>query len=137
MSPHTPHDSAVSEILGAILLIAVISLAVSIVGVTILSNVETSQVPAVSLVIANQSRNISVMHTGGDSLPAGSYRIIVNDVDQSASFTPDPGSTVFKAGTVLHSDGQFLPSGQGPRTVLVISRVPDGKEVVLIQKFFS
>lgn len=137
MSAPPPRDSAVSEILGALLLIAVISLAVSIVGVTILSNVETSQVPSVSLLITNQSQNISVMHTGGDPLLAGSYRIIVNDVDQTASFIPDPGITVFKAGTVLHSDGQFLPPGQGPRTVVVISRGADGKEVVLIQKFFS
>ena len=132
-----PRDAAVSEILGALLLIAVISLAVSIVGVTILSNIETSQVPAVSLVIANQSQNISVTHTGGDSLPAGSYRIFVNDADQTAAFAPDPGITAFMAGTMLHSDGQFLPPGQGPRTVMVIYLGADGKEVVLIQKFFS
>lgn len=134
--PPSP-DTAVSEILGALLLIAVISLAVSIVGVTIISSIETSQVPAVSLVITNQSQNISVSHTGGDSLPAGSYRIFVNDADQTAAFAPDPGITEFKAGTMLHSDGQFLPPGQGPRNVMVIYRGPDGKEVVLIQKFFS
>ncbi|HOT02711.1 MAG TPA: type IV pilin N-terminal domain-containing protein [Methanolinea sp.] len=137
MSFPPPRDSAVSEILGALLLVAVISLAVSIVGVTIISNIETSQVPAVSFVITNQSQNISVFHTGGDSLPAGSYRIYVNDVDQTASFSPDPGITEFKAGTVLHSNGQFLPPGQGPRNAMVIYRGPDGKDVVLIQKFFS
>lgn len=137
MTHRLSHDMAVSEILGAILLIAVISLAVSIVGVTILSNVETSQVPAVSLVIANQSRNISLMHTGGDSLPAGSYDIFVNDAKRTAFFSPDPSSTEFKAGTLLHSNGQFLAPGESLRTAMVISRGPDGNEVVLIQKFFS
>jgi hypothetical protein len=137
MRINPPRDAGVSEILGALLLIAVISLAVSIVGVTILSSVETSQVPSLSLIISNQSRNISVLHDGGDPLPAGSYLISVDDVDRTGSFSPPPGTTVFKTGTLLQSDGSFLPPGQGPRTAMVIYRGPEGEEAVLVQKFFS
>lgn len=125
-------DSAVSEILGALLLIAVISLAVSIIGVTILSSVDTSQTPSLSILISNNSQNITISHGGGDPLPAGSYRIFVNDIDRTASFTPSPGTTVFKPGTMLMYEGSSLP-----RTGMVVYKGSDGREAVLVQKYFS
>lgn len=137
MNTHTLRNEGVSEILGAILLIAVISLAVSIVGVTILSNIDTSQIPAVSFVITNQSRNITILHNGGDPLAAGSYRIYIDEIDRTGSFSPSPGTTIFNTGTLLYSDGSFLPSGQNPHTAMVIYRGSEGKEVVLVQKFFA
>jgi len=51
-----PRENGVSEMIGALLLVAVISLAVSIAGVTILSSVNTSQVPAVTFSLANESK---------------------------------------------------------------------------------
>jgi FlaG/FlaF family flagellin (archaellin) len=120
-------DSAVSEILGALLLIAITSLAVSIVGVTILSSIQISQTPSISVSVTNQSRSNSIIHDGGDPLPAGSYRIYVNNVDQTASFIPDAGMTEFKAGTLLQSDGSFLGPGQAPRTAMIVYRV-SGRE---------
>ncbi|MFA5002075.1 MAG: type IV pilin N-terminal domain-containing protein [Methanolinea sp.] len=125
-------ESAVSEILGALLLIAVISLAVSIVAVTLLSSVDTTQTPALSILISNSSQNITISHGGGDPLPAGSYRIFVNDVNRTASFTPAANSTQFKAGTTLTYKGSSIP-----RTAMVIYIGPDGSEAVLVQKSFS
>lgn len=125
-------DDAVSEILGALLLIAVISLAVSIIGVTILSSVNTSQTPSLSLIISNQSHNVAISHEGGDPLPAGSYRIYVNDVDRTSLFSPGGGTVEFKTGTLLSYKGSSLP-----RTAMVIYKGPDGSEAVLVQKSFS
>ncbi|MDD1715962.1 MAG: type IV pilin N-terminal domain-containing protein, partial [Methanolinea sp.] len=82
-----PRDAAVSEILGALLLIAVVSLAVSIVGVAILSNTETGEIPSVTVKITNISRTIYLAHEGGDSLPPGFYRIYVDGTDRTDSFT--------------------------------------------------
>jgi len=121
------HDSAVSEILGALLLIAVISLAVSIIAVTILSSVDTSQTPSLSITISNSSNTVTISHKGGDPLPAGSYRIFVNDVNQTTS---EP--IVFKAGTTLTFGGPSLP-----RTAMVVYKGPDGSETILAQKSFS
>lgn len=137
MSLSPPRDTAVSEIVGALLLIAIVSLAVAIVWVTILSSVNTSEIPSLSIVISNQSRSISILHDGGDPLPAGSYRIYVDDADRTMFFSPDPGTSEFRTGTVLYSDGQFLPPGQGPGTAMVVYRGSAGKEAVLIQKYFS
>ncbi|MGV8130009.1 MAG: type IV pilin N-terminal domain-containing protein [Methanolinea sp.] len=125
-------DDAVSEILGALLLVAVISLAVSIIAVTILSSVDTSQTPSLSIIISNQSQNVTISHGGGDPLPAGSYRIYVNDIDRTASFTPSPDTIVFKAGTTLTYEGSSLP-----RTAMVIYKGSDGSEAVLVRKSFS
>ncbi|MDH7509434.1 MAG: type IV pilin N-terminal domain-containing protein [Methanolinea sp.] len=125
-------DAAVSELAGALLLIAVISLAISILGVTILSNINVSQVPAVSFVIENESARITVIHAGGDSLPAGSYRIYVDGTDRTDEFQPSPRTTPFRPGTTL---GYTAPSS--PQNVMVISRGTDGREIMLVQKFFS
>jgi len=117
--------------IGALLLIAVISLAVSIAGVTILSSANVSHIPAVSFSIENESRDVTIIHTGGDTLPAGSYRIYVDGIDKTASFSPSPSETPFQTGTTLHYAGDSLP-----RDVMVISRGTDGKETMLVQKFF-
>lgn len=125
-------DSAVSELIGALLLIAVISVAIIIFGVTILSNVTVSEVPAVSFVIEYKSASIIITHAGGDLLPAGSYRIYVDGTDQTPVFLPSPHTTPFAPGTTLE---YAAPSS--PRTVMVVSRGTDGRETMLVQKFFS
>lgn len=133
MKSHTCiEDDAVSEILGALLLIAIVSLAVSIIAVTILSSADTSQTPSLSIIISNQSQTVTISHGGGDPLPAGSYRIYMDDVDRTSQFTPAVGSTQFKAGTVLSYTGSTFP-----RTVMVVARSSDGKETMLVQKYFS
>jgi len=118
--------------IGALLLIAIISLAVSIAGVTILSSVNTSQVPAVTFSITYEGRNMTIIHTGGDTLPAGSYRIYVDGKDQTASFSPTPSATPFQTGTILCYAGDSLP-----RDVMVVSRGTDGKEIMLVKRSFT
>ncbi len=135
-------DTGVSEILGALLLIAIVSLAVGIIGVAILSSTETSQIPSISVRITNVSRTIYLAHEGGDSLPAGYYRIYVDGTDRTDSFTDtssgiNANSTVFKAGMVLKSDGYFLPPDQGPRIAMLVYRGPDGAGAVLVTKYFT
>ncbi|MCQ8893229.1 MAG: type IV pilin N-terminal domain-containing protein [Methanolinea sp.] len=132
MNTRFEHENAVSEILGALLLIAVISLAVSIIGVSILSHVNTSSVPAVSFVITNQSATITVLHGGGDTLPAGSYRILIDGSDRTGEFEPLPSDTPFIPGTALTYQGLSFP-----RTIMVLYRGPDGRETLLVEKIFS
>lgn len=124
-------DSAVSELIGVLLLIAVISLAISILGVTILSNINVSQVPAVSFVIGYENSIITIIHAGGDVLPEGSYRIYVDGTDRTQEFVPIPDSTPFRPGTALE-----LPAVSSPRTVMVVSRGNDGRETMLVRKYF-
>jgi hypothetical protein len=126
-------DHAVSEIVGALALVAVISLAVSIVGVVILSSTETAEIPSVTVRITNVSSTIYVVHEGGDSLSPGSYRIYVDGLDRTGSFSPGGGSTEFRAGALLQSDGSYVPSGSS----MLVFRRPDGSGVVLVTKYFS
>lgn len=124
-------DSAVSELIGALLLIAVISLAISILGVTILSNINVSPVPAVSFVIEYENSTITIIHVGGDLLPEGSYRIYLDGTDRTSESSPLPYNTPFRPGTTLK-----LTAPQSPRNVMVVSRGNDGRETMLVQKFF-
>lgn len=124
-------DTAVSELVGVLVLVAIVSLAVAIVGVTILSGMNISQVPAVSFSIENQSGNVTITHAGGDSLPTGSYRILVDGVDRTQEFSPPPETTAFRAGTTLLYVGV-----SPPRIVAVVARGADGRETILVQRFF-
>jgi len=125
-------ESGVSEIIGVLLLIAIISLAVGITGVTILSSVNISRVPAITFSITHEGRDVFVVHNGGDTLPAGSYRIYVDGEDQTSSFSPMPSTTLFRTGTILH-----YSCDSPPRDVMIVSRGMDGKETTLVKRFFT
>ncbi|MEM2124164.1 MAG: type IV pilin N-terminal domain-containing protein [Methanolinea sp.] len=124
-------DPAVSELVGALVLVAIVSLAIATVGVTILSGMNVSQVPAVSFSIENRSTNVTIIHAGGDSLLAGSYRILVDGIDRTQGFFPPPATTPFRTGTTLEYAGDAPP-----RTVAVVARGADGRETVLVQRYF-
>jgi hypothetical protein len=82
-------DSAVSEIIGAILLISIVVTAVSIVGVALWSQPAPQKIPALDAVISEDSGNklIRLYHDGGDLLSAADVKILVDGNDYTAGFT--------------------------------------------------
>jgi len=82
-------DSAVSEIIGAVLLISIVMTALSIVGVVLWSQPAPQKIPALDAVISEDSGNklIHLYHDGGDLLPAGDVKILVDGNDYTAGFT--------------------------------------------------
>lgn len=127
------NSSAVSELVGTLILIAIISGAVGIVAVAILSQPVPREVPAVRVLALDEGYNLTLQNQGGDSLPPGTYRILVNSVDRTADFTPPPSLTPFRIGQTI-----TLTPVTGVRSVTLIYQggdIPEG--VVLFSKNFE
>jgi len=81
-------DRAVSEIIGSILLVAIVVTAVSIVGVVLWSQPAPEKIPALDAGISKDTGNkmIHLYHAGGDSLNRENIKILVDGKDYTASF---------------------------------------------------
>ena len=80
-------ESAVSEVIGSVMLISIVVLAVAIVGVVLWSQPPPEKIPALSAGIANQSCKVILTHNGGDMMENATFRIRVDGTDQTANFT--------------------------------------------------
>jgi hypothetical protein len=84
-------DAGVSELIGAVLLITVVVAAVAIVGVILLSQSTPQEIPNVNFMTGSDNAgNLYLFHNGGDSLPLGTFSVIV---DGSSPKSCSAGST--------------------------------------------
>jgi len=118
---HMPHsETAVSELLGAIALIGVVSLAVAIVGVSMISQPHEQNLPAVNAMISNNTQKISIFHNGGDILYYNRMKILLDGVDYTSQFTED-GVTGWSTWSVGQTLEYQIPAGQPvPAGVLIL-----------------
>jgi PKD repeat protein len=79
-------ESAVSEVIGSVMLISIVVLAVAIVGVVLWSQPPPEKIPALSAGIANESCKVILTHNGGDMLEQQAFEILVDGTDQTANF---------------------------------------------------
>jgi PKD repeat protein len=85
-------DSALSDALGAIVLISVVGLGIAIAGMTLLSNPPQEKIPAVSSDITTIGRTIVISHNGGDTLQRSEMQIVVDGEDYTNLFTNADGT---------------------------------------------
>lgn len=88
----TENETGVSEILGAILLVSVVAMAVTLVGVAVLSQPLPEKLPALTAEIITIGRTILITHNGGDALRKSDMSIMVDGDDLKNSFTRPDGS---------------------------------------------
>ena len=76
------------------MLIAIFATVIAIIAITLFSQPATVTLPAVSMMISNQSGLIEISHDGGDSIPLADMAISVDDqpVPSSAWFCPGCGN---------------------------------------------
>ena len=79
-------DDAVSEIIGAVLLISIVVIAVSIVGVILWSQPPPQKIPSLSVSISNSSCNVTLIHGGGDTVENTYIALLVDGIDQTGTF---------------------------------------------------
>ncbi len=80
------HDEAVSETIGAVLLISIVVIAVAIVGTILWSQPVAQKIPSFSASITNASCNVILTHSGGETVTNTEIRLLVNGNDQTANF---------------------------------------------------
>jgi hypothetical protein len=75
------HDSGLSDALGAIILVAVVSMGVAIVGVSMLSNPTPQKIPSLDADFTTIDHSIILRHEGGDTLQKEDVSFIMNGND--------------------------------------------------------
>lgn len=118
---------AASELVGTLILSALIVLVIGIVGVSLLSQGPPAEVPALRVDIHNESGNLTLIHRGGDTLFLEKTRIFVDGVDRTNDF-PDPEGGAW---TEFHTgDWLILPVDLMPyRDDISVQIVHTGPEV--------
>lgn len=71
-------ESGASEIIGTLILIALIAGAISILGTVLFSQPVSGKIPAATIVITNESNIVLLYHEGGDSVPAADLSIVID-----------------------------------------------------------
>ncbi len=98
------HDAAVSEIIGAVLLIALVVAGGVMVGVAIFSQPIPNQVPKVQIVIgADENGTVTLVHNGGEALNPGQYRVYLNQTLWNKSYVNNISRAETTAWTVGNS----------------------------------
>jgi PKD repeat protein len=113
-------ESAVSEIVGALILIGMIVLVVAVIAAFLVNRPVSDQIPEVRFSVVNVSPtgqcpgNCSILltHNGGDDLPSGEYSFFIND--NSAPVTPgniipDPQTTSWVVGKTIVVNSSVTP----------------------------
>ena len=80
-------ESAVSEIVGALILISMIVLVVAVIASGIISSPLPKKVPQVRFSAVNSTKlvdgsiqySVNITHEGGDEIPDGEYAVFIND----------------------------------------------------------
>lgn len=80
------NDTAASDLIAAVALIAVFVTAAAIVGVTVFSSLQGDAPPAMIASNVTEDGKLYIYHDGGDALERGRFAILVNGVDRTADF---------------------------------------------------
>ncbi len=128
------NEDGVSEILGAVLLISVVVLGLSIAGVAILSTPLPQKNPAISADITRMGNTIYIRHEGGDTLHSSEARIVVDGNDKTSSFLRSGSAwSSFAVGdTLQYTDDQlnnrssimFVYTGGSAEQTIISLRLP-------------
>jgi hypothetical protein len=125
---------AISEVAGTMILIGVVIVGMMIVNLVIFSTPTNTRIPSLQASMTNRSTLITIVHQGGDSIPAGQYQILVDGVDQTANFTSS-GSPLFSLGKTLSYNAADHGFSMPQKAVMIYNGTGKGGIVILETKF--
>jgi PKD repeat protein len=118
-------ERAVSEVIGAIMLISVVVVAVAVIGVALTSQGTPQNIPALDAVISNYGNTIQIYHNGGDSLQSDQVQFLVDGTPRtffkgtSDSWTWSPGDSLINVTTSTPNKVSIVFNGaSGAETIL-------------------
>jgi PKD repeat protein len=99
---------AVSEVMGTLILVAVVMVGIALIGTLLLSQPHPTEIPHFHAIISNESESVYIFHKGGDALEAGEYQILVDGVDRTSSFE-NSGNHPWSVGETLSYTSPTIP----------------------------
>lgn len=125
---HNPGaDSGVSEVVGAILLISVVVIAVSVIAVVLFSQQTPQKIPNVNIMVGTDNKvppTLYLYHNGGDILTAGNFNVLVDGVIKPYSISG--GGNEWSLGKNL-----VVPVSTIPKNVILVYNSSGTGSVVL------
>ena len=112
------------------ILIGVVVVGMIIVNVVIFSTPTQTRIPSLQASMTNTSTLITIVHQGGDSIPLGQFKILVDGVDQTANFV-NSGSYPWTIGETLSYNDPSMPHS----AVMIYNGTGTGGVVLLQTKF--
>lgn len=137
------NERAVSELIGAILLVGLVITAMAIVAVLLLSNPPPEEVPQLNVLAGNTSDSIYLYHTGGDELKEEQTLIRINN-DPNPVFhntimikNEDGTGSTWAGSNIPWSLGKTLiiPSAETPQSVSIVYQGPTSQNLILTTSF--
>ncbi|MFA4861219.1 glycine-rich domain-containing protein [Methanoregula sp.] len=125
-------ETGVTDLLGALMLVSVLTIGISIAAVTIMAQPEQT-IPSMTADVIHVGNNILVSHNGGNTLPKAELAIIVDGLDKTNQFTTldGVGWSSFSVGDTLK---YTIPGGEP--TPVTISFVYNGSVTHVIQSVY-
>jgi PKD repeat protein len=105
-------DSALSDALGAMLLISIVAMGIGIAAIALVSQPHPDKVPAVSAEITTIGRTIIISHNGGDTIQKSTMQIVMDGSDKTSVFTRLDG-TPWSAWSVGDTLSYTVPDTEG------------------------
>jgi archaeal type IV pilus assembly protein PilA len=99
-------DTGVSEVVGEMLMIALIIVLLSVFSAALYNFLPTDRDPSISVMMSNDRQNITLWHKGGDWIKFEDLTVIIGNETTRTSFSPGksglilvPDKTVFDLGS--------------------------------------
>jgi hypothetical protein len=128
------HESGVSEIMGAVMLISVVVMGVAIIGVVLTSQPPPQNIPALDAVISwDGVDTIYITHNGGDSLQRGEFYVRVENVVKPFLKTNEPGNPLWSAWSAGETlDYKLVPPDTTPPRLVQLIYIGTGSSPVML-----
>jgi len=136
MNPDTYNDSGVSEVVGNMLMIALVVVLLSVFSAAVYTFLPADRDPSITVMLTNDRQNITLWHKGGDWVKSEDLAIIVGNESNRTYFSPRNGEIVLVPVKQVFDLGSnitvHMPNGlEGnesvklttPRTVIFTGRV--------------
>jgi FlaG/FlaF family flagellin (archaellin) len=106
MNRRNDEDSGVSEVVGEMLMIALVIVLISVFSATLFNFLPTGRDPSINVMMTNDLQNITLWHKGGDWVKVEDLTVIVGNDTSRISFSSQnggliivPNKTVFDLGS--------------------------------------
>lgn len=111
--------SGVTDMISGILMTAVVSACIVLIGITIIPSAVPVTTPSMDVVVTNTTSAIFLTHNGGDLIRSGEYQILVDGQDKTSAFVKKgaPAGNWGVGDTLEYR----LQAGQMPRRILILS----------------
>jgi len=117
-------DTGVSEVVGEMLMIALVVVLLSVFSAALYNFLPTDRDPSISIMMTSDRQNITLWHKGGDWIKYDDLMVIIGNKTDRTSFSPGKG------GLILVPDKTVFDLGSNITITMPANQPLEGDETV-------